>query len=365
MRKIQSFVLVALTLLAALATSPAQAADRAETVSRVRAQGINFLRNAQAADGSWTSSNTPGISGLVVRSLLESGLDADDPTVALGIKHLLTFVREDGGIYANGSIHRNYETCIVLMTLVQANADGRYDPIIKNADHFLRELQWDQGEGLESTDPGFGGAGYGKHERPDLSNTQFLIEALKTGGAGPDDPALQKALKFVSSTQNLESPHNTTKFAPLVNDGGHYYTSAAGGSSQAGTTANGGLRSYGSMTYAGLKSMIYAGLDMNDKRVKAAFQWISNNYTVRENPGLGQQGLFYYYHTLAKTLDVLKVEQLKDADGTEHDWRTDLVNKLDELQKSNGSWVNAADRWYESDPNLVTAYALLALSHCD
>jgi squalene-hopene/tetraprenyl-beta-curcumene cyclase len=29
-----------------------------------------------------------------------------------------------------------------------------------------------------------------------------------------------------------------------------------------------------------------------------------------------------------------------------------------------GSWVNENPRWMEGDPNLVTAYALLALAYC-
>ena len=44
------------------------------------------------------------------------------------------------------------------------------------------------------------------------------------------------------------------------------------------------------MTYAGLKSMIYAGLKQDDVRVKAAVGYIAKNYTVDENPGQGQRG---------------------------------------------------------------------------
>lgn len=341
------------------------AAELSDDVQQLRKSAVGFLRNTQEDDGSWTSSTAPGISGLVVRSLLESGLSPEDPVVARGLAHLRSFVQKDGGIYYPSTTHRNYETCIALMAFEAANTDGQYDQLIAGARKFLEKLQWDQGEGLESSDTAFGGAGYGSHERPDMSNTQFLIEALKTAGAANDDPALQKALKFVSRCQNLESPHNTTEFASKINDGGFYYTVAAGGESKAGLTDNGGLRSYGSMTYAGLKSMIYAGLKQDDPRVKAAFDWISKNYTLRENPGVGQQGLFYYYHTLAKTLDVMKIDKLTDGQGQQHAWRSDLVKRLAELQKSNGSWVNPQDRWNEGDPNMVTAYSLMALSHCD
>ena len=179
-----------------------------------------------------------------------------------------------------------------------------------------------------------------------------------------DDPAIQKALVFVSRTQNLESEFNTTPFASKVNDGGFYYTPAAGGTSQAGTTPDGGLRSYGSMTYAGLKSMIFAGVDEKDKRVKAATEWIRRHYTLKENPGMGLMGLYYYFHTFAKALDAMQVDEFKDDQGTAHNWRAELVNQLAELQNENGSWTNTQKRWYESDPNLATAYALLALSYC-
>lgn len=336
-----------------------------EMLAAVREQAVNFLRTSQNDDGSWTTADAPGISGLVVTSLLQSGLPVTDPAVRNGLAHLEGFIQDDGGIYSADGYHRNYETCIAMIAFQAANADGRYDGALRNAETFLRGLQWDEGEGLESADPAYGGAGYGSHERPDMSNTQFLLEALKSVGTGPDDPAIQKALVFVSRSQNLESEHNTTPFAAKIDDGGFYYTPAAGGTSQAGQTPDGGLRSYGSMTYAGLKSMIYAGLTPEDQRVAAALDWIKRHYSLSENPGMGNQGLFYYYHTFAKTLSVLGVDHLVDADGERHDWRRELVEQLDRLQKPNGSWVNLASRWYEGDPNLVTAYVLMALSHCE
>lgn len=334
-------------------------------LKRSRQRAINYLRNAQADDGSWTAPQATGITALVVTAVIRSGLSADDPMVAKGLKHLESFIQKDGGIYFSKSNHRNYETCISLLAFHAANKNGRYTKTIAHAETFLRKLQWDEDEGLNRSDTGYGGAGYGGHKRPDLSNTQFLIEALKTAGVKANDPAMKKALFFVSRAQNLETEHNTTKFAAKVNDGGFYYTPAAGGTSQAGLTPNGGLRSYGSMTYAGLKSMIYAGLTPKDRRVKAAFDWIRRFYTVSENPGLGQQGLYYYYHTFAKALSALKVDRLVDADGKQHDWRRELAEKLAALQTDSGAWVNKASRWYEGDPNLATAYALMALSYCE
>ena len=129
------------------------------------------------------------------------------------------------------------------------------------------------------------------------------------------------------------------------------------------TDSNGGLRSYGSMTYAGLKSMIHAGLKPDDPRVKAASEYIARNYTLEENPGMGQAGLFYYYQTFAKALSLIGKPTFVDSAGQSHDWKADLVSALAKRQGADGSWVNPADRFMEGDPNLVTAYGLLALAH--
>ncbi|MEC9374167.1 MAG: hypothetical protein VYC34_10000, partial [Planctomycetota bacterium] len=54
------------------------------------------------------------------------------------------------------------------------------------------------------------------------------------------------------------------------------------------------------------------------------------------------------------------------ADGAttdSRDWANDLIDRLAELQKEDGSFENLHDRWMEGDPVLVTAYALLALQH--
>ncbi len=75
------------------------------------------------------------------------------------------------------------------------------------------------------------------------------------------------------------------------------------------------------MTYAGLKSMIYAGVDKDDQRVKAAVEWARQHYTLDENPGLGDAGLYYYFHTFAKALDAMGQPTVVDDEGVEHDWR--------------------------------------------
>lgn len=338
----------------------------AGALKTARQKGAAFLKTSQSEDGSWTSPEAPGVTGLVAFGMLAGGTPAGDPALVKALKHLETFIQPDGGIYFPKSHHSNYETAICVMVFSAANQGGKYDALLAKADKYLRGLQWDESEKTDKADPKFGGAGYGRTgDRPDLSNTVFFLEALQAAGAKKDDPAVQKALVFLSRCQNLETEHNATPFASKVNDGGFYYTPAAGGNSQAGNNPDGGLRSYGSMTYAGLKSMVFAGLTAEDQRVQAALTWIKKFYSVTENPGLGQQGVYYYFQMFAKALSTLNVDYLEDAQGKKHDWRKELAEHVFSVQQANGSWVNTNARWMEGDPNLSTAYALMALKYCD
>jgi len=349
--------------------APAFAADEAKPVAELREQAINravdFLRtHGQAKDGSYSSAAGPAVSALVNTALLRCGRSPDDPMIASGLKYISSFVQPDGGIYQPGTNYKNYETCLAIVCFERANRGGKYDTLLAAADRFVKGIQWDESESHDRTSVNYGGAGYGKSKRPDLSNTSFLMDALKATGTGADDEAMKKALIFVSRCQNLESEHNTTEFPAKNNDGGFYYTPAGGGSSQAGKTESGGLRSYASMTYAGLKSMIYAGVGPDDPRVQAALTWLKKNYSLESNPGMGDAGLFYYYTTFAKALDALGQETFVDEQGKPHQWRDELARELAARQRADGSWLNDNARWMEGDPNLVTAYGLLALSYC-
>jgi squalene-hopene/tetraprenyl-beta-curcumene cyclase len=245
---------------------------------------------------------------------------------------------------------------------------------------YLKGLQWSpstpgagpKGEKvIDEKNPWFGGWGYGSKGRPDGSNTQMAMEALQNAGLSKDDPAFQNSLKFITRMQN-NSETNDQPWAG--NDGGFVYTPANNGESFAGesTTPDGQrlLRSYGSMTYAGLKSMIYAGLTKDDPRVKAAWDWIKKTYTVDVNPGMPanhpqqgdvrKHGLYYYYHTMARALNAYDEPTIDTPEG-KRDWRVDLANKLMSLQSQDGSWAGEK-RWMEDNPVLVTSYTVQALS---
>ena len=338
--------------------------DRLEMLRK----GIDYLRMVQGENGSFSASPRSGIGPTIVVTigLIDSGLPVTDPTVASALDFLSKAIQEDGGIYSPGGRIASYESCLALLCFHLANkaaGDNRFAKTIANAERFIRDQQYSEKNGTSKDDVYYGDLGYGNKTRPDLSNTQFFVETLHELGAGADDEAIQRALVFVSRCQNLESQHNTTAMAGKNPDGGFFYTCAGDGESPAGEV-NGGLRSYGSITYAGLKSLIYAGVDANDPRMKAAAGWIRENYTTEENPGLGQRGLYYYYHTMSKALSALKSETFTDSDNRKHFWKGELIETLKTAQKDDGSWANENRMWMENDPNLVTGYVLIVLANC-
>lgn len=367
-RRLVVAALVAAPLAGLTAPVIAQEAPQPKrTREEMVAKAVEYLRTkGQQSDGSYSASPRTGqaVTALVTTALMRSGVAPSDPVVLKSLKLLEAHVQPDGSIANPKSPLQNYETSIAVMCFAEANRDGRYDAILKNADKYLKEQIFDEADGKEKSDTYYGGSGYGGTSRPDLSNTSFLVEALKSTGNDENSQAIQKALAFVSRCQNLESEHNSLAFAAKNPDGGFIYNPIGEGSSEAGKTDNGGLRSYGSMTYAGLKSMIYAGLKKDDKRVKAAVKWLQNHYDLDSNPGVGQAGLYYYYSTLGKALEVMGESTITDAKGTEHNWRKELIAELAERQKEDGSWVNTDSKWMEGDANLVTGFALLTLANC-
>ena len=334
-------------------------------------RAVNYLKSKQNPDGSWSSQQSIGITGVVVTGLLKCDVDANEKPTAEGLKYIEGLVNPKAGHIAGNDPQlglQNYVTSVNLMALTAADRDERYKNVIGNSTQFLKGLQWDDSEGKGMESDYYGGAGYDSKSRPDMSNTQFFLEALHDAGVPASDPAMKKALVFVSRCQNLKSEHNSAPWAGKINDGSFIYSAAAGGQTKSTTTEDGGLVGYGSMTYAGIKSMIYAGVTKDDERVKTAIQWIRNYYTTESNPGMppqrDKQGLYYYYHTMGKTLDLLGDDKVIDKEGKTHYWRNDLFEALAKRQRPDGSWTNESDRWMEGDPNLVTGYALMALSYC-
>ena len=346
---------------AALALPTAQAANAmdAELQRRARravAGGLHYLRGQQAEDGSLLKS--VGITALALRAFLESHEnynESDGAFITRQVDYLLANVKSDGSISATLQA-TSYNTAVAMNALA-ATRNPKYDAVITAARKFLLHHQIDEEEGYKPDHRYYGGIGYGGDERPDLSNVYMALEGLKATATDPKDPVWQKALVFVNRSQN-RSESNDQKWA--ANDGGFAYMPGSNPPEY-----ENGTSSYGGMTAAGLLSLLFAGADKTDPRVQAAYKWMTANYTLDANPGTTKKhGLFYFYNAFAKVMSAYGEDTFTDAKGQKHNWRNELVQKLLSLQAADGSWANRdSNAWWEDRPQLVTAWAVIALEH--
>ena len=353
----------------------ADAGDPSQLAQATADKALAYLKSQQKPDFGWQDeADPPALTALVLRAFIsDDQYDAGQPFLEKGYEKLLSYQVNGGGIYKDTLAC--YNTAIAISALAESKKDA-YRAVMLKALDYLRSLQWsDKISGVpeqlrtqSNQDVKTGGFGYGKGSRPDLSNTQMALDALHDAGLKPDDPAFAAALQFVSRCQNFSETNNQPWAG---DDGGFIYTPANGGQSPAGEfigiAGRRMLRSYGSMTYAGLKSMIYAGLSHDDPRVKAAWDWISRNFTVDINPGMealgpenAQGGLYYYFYTMARALGAYGQPVIVDPQGGRHDWRLALIRKLATLQRPDGSFVGQR-KWMEDNPVLVTAYTVMVL----
>ncbi len=331
-------------------------------------KGLAYLKEQQKPNGSWSNQDYPALTAMPLIAFHRdpSGQYKDKPEfLQKGHDFIRQHAKPDGGIYAKGL--SLYNTSLGLMALL-ANNDPKDEPLITKAREFIVEQQ-----ASDMANPALnGGIGYGptgvspKRKHPDLDNTVVALEALRTyKNARPNveiaagkDLDWDAAIGFITRTQNLPSHNPDGSKDPKDKGGFIYYPGFSNADPADGPKA---LRSYGTMTYAGLLSFIYADMKKDDPRVTAALDWLRSNYTLEENPGMGRQGLFYYYHLMSKALASAGVDKLDTAEGKKIDWTRDLALKLVNTQNADGSWVNDTARWMEKDPVLVTSYCVLAL----
>src|SRR5262245_29345264 len=353
-----------------------QKPDKAQLEQAV-ARGAEFLLS-QVIEGGWGygGQRDAGITAMALGGLLSVPEPRPAKVQAAALKALDWLLSLQ---HADGSIHEgqlaNYVTSACVQALAKSGRPQDLAAIVKARD-FLKALQADEANGYAPGDRFYGGVGYGDDEKPDLSNMQHALEALRTAGVPTSDPAFQKAIVFLQRCQNRSESNDLV----VVRDGETFTSGNDGGAIYAPADSKAGFvelpdgkrvpRSYGSMSYALLKCYLFAGLSKDDPRVQAVWKWVRENYTLDVNPGFqastdpaaSYQGLFYYFNTMAKALALFGEERITDAAGQAHEWRSELSGRLLAMQRPDGSWINAnASRWYEGNPVLATSYALLAL----
>ena len=362
------------------ATSKAVAMDAAHRAKaeKLIAGGVKWLLTQKEAGGGWSlggGAARPAVTAMVIKTLLQHpDYGAKHAVVKKAFDVLLSYKQKDGGIYDPKQGQQNYTTALAVMAMTVAK-DPKHTAALRNAVKYLKGLQIvpgstsPDGGKIDKNHSALGGVSYGKHGRPDLSNVGMWAQALRDAGVKPDDPIWEHTVTFVTRTQNL-SETNPMAWAKGAPGGGFIYAPGIRGSPNEGQSmalkgpGGRGLRSYGTMTYVGFKSMLYAGVDRKDVRVRAAFRWIQKHWTLETNPNMpkvrSKQGLFYYYHVFAKALRAWGKPEITTPDGKKHKWRHELIDQLAKIAKADGRWQGDT-RWYEDMPVLATCYGVLAL----
>ena len=328
-------------------------------------KGVKFLLAKQADDGHWSDAQMPALTALPLWALSScAAVKSEELRVkSEGVRKkaaafVLATQRPDGGFYVpkpgrGGSGLGNYNTSVCLSAL--------FDSGLAPKDALLKARTYIASSQLEGDDTMAGGFGYDKVSRrryADLSNTSYAMSAMaktasleefRTDGKR-SDINWDAALKFVENLMKTEGP----------DAGGAAYNERT---PQAGTTTNTAgkvhLRAYGSMTYAAVLSMCSAKLSRGDPRVRQSLEYLAKYWSVDENPGMGSQGLYYFYDIMARALAAAGVDNVGG-----HDWKSELSAKVMSLQKADGSWANDNNRFWEADPVLCTSFALIVLNLC-
>ena len=351
-----------LTAVLALVASLAWA-DLNEDIAAAVARGVAYLESRQAADGHFSDAQMPALTALPLWAFVSGGKGRTDQA-RRAAQFVLGTQRPDGGFYVpkpgrGGSGLGNYNTSVCMSALFESG--------LAPTKAILDARTYIAGSQLTGDDTMAGGFGYDRASRrryADLSNTSYALDAMRRTEKAEDfrpkgetraDVDWEKAIRFV---QNLQEQSGARA-------GGAAYNQRT---AQAGTATNRSgrveLRAYGSMSYAAVLSMCHAKLTKGDPRVRSALSYCSKYWTVDENPGMGSQGLYYYYDVLSRALSVAGVDEIDQPDGSKVNWRAALAAKLLALQRPDGSWQNDNNRFWENDPVLATSFAILSLALC-
>lgn len=317
------------------ATAPLVHADiDAITVQRSIDRGVEYLRKSQTQRGGWReySGYNCGLTALCTLAWINAGVSRQDPDVVRAMEYLRTFPPED--VYS-----------VSLQTLVFCAVGALEDvPRIRRNVQWLAELQKPAGNRFA------GGWGYSRTRgHGDQSNSQFAVLAL---GAAAE--------------RGIEVPREVFEAAASY---WHQMQFPSGGWSY-----STGLRASGSMTCAGIGSLIICGSslsdledggaarldccgdDPGDEAVDRGLEYLSSIFTMQANPG-GEMLTYFYYLYAVERVGRLSGRRLIGN----RDWYREGAERLVGLQDQfQGFWQGGGI--VESNRDVATSFALLFLS---
>ena len=311
----------------------ARAEIDATSVQRSIDRGIAYLRKTQGNRGGWEEygGQSCGLSSLCTMALLNAGVSRDDPDIVRAMRYLRGFEPKE-----------TYSVALQTLVYCQLGAAGDLPRIRRNVEWMIRSQKqvgtpdrigsWDYGGGRGSGDP---------------SNAQFALLAL---GAAQD-----RGIEIASEVFQRSYDYWINR---QQSEGGWAYGR--------------GRRTSGSMTCAGIASVIIAGNRLgtdasanqirccgggsqDEDAIEAGLGWLARNFTLQVNPGGDSMTKFYYLYALERVGRLSGRRFIGD-----HDWYREgaeyLISIQDEFQ---GFWSNVGSM---ENNNVATSFALLFLS---
>ena len=330
------------TLLVTLAFPVAQAMPddiSPEEVRKAIDGGVRYLKGQQQSNGSFggfIGHGPAGISALCTLALLNAGVPIDDPDMQKALKFLQTDTP------ANNSGVQTYTTSLQTMVFAQADPK-RFRPDI------LRNVGWLQAAQIQSGSYRGSWRYKTNPERGDNSNSQFALLALHE-----------------AERVGVRVSDHTWKLAQ------EYWQRAQHDDGSFGYGADKSEHSYGSMTCAGIASLVIASGRVREgdaqvrgeqilccqenesdaDRIERALQWLGRNFAVSYNPGNGDMWRYYYLYCLERVGRLTARRFIGN-----HDWYREGTASL---LASKGALSN---HWKgDGDPRVATCMALLFLA---
>jgi hypothetical protein len=339
------------SLLLALPGPAAQAELTTEQVRRSLDRAIGYLRREQLKRGHWAElaqgGYHGGVTALCTLALLESGVDAEDPTVRRALNHLR-------------SVDAKKTYVVALQTMVFCRAGQ-----VADRARIRENIRWLESAQNTSNGDDHGAWGYSGGPGTDNSNSQFAVLALheaEQAGFQVQPRTWQLALGYWRRAQNTNGSWGYNVRSP----------------------------GRGSMTCAGIASLVIAmdsqgeggamvddgqcvcGTAVLDERVDRAIAWLGRNFSVTRNPdetasgpqiGGNSRWLFYYLYGVERVGRVTARRFFYSRDPRtklfrRHDWYREGADFLIRTQNADGSWKGDIPQY----PHIATSLALLFLS---
>lgn len=334
--------------------------------------GVSWLISRQGNDGGWHSETYGALrDGAATTALVLYAMShlPDDQRgrhrerLQRGYAFLQKGIRKKGYVCAPDGT-ADYPTYGSAMTLVAAPRLGLSVPKndAERLIEYLLEAQLTESRGFRPGDPNYGGwdmlggtGPRGQTSGTNVSVSSFSLEALGQSTHKDAKQAIERAAAWIDGCQNL------------AGDGGFVFHPEPDheGNKALWQDDDRRPRSYGTATCDGLRCLFLTGAARNDRRVRAAVDWLVKHPDVNAVPGFEKapahartwkEGLRYYYMFGLS----LVLPYLPETEAARR--RTALGAAIVGDQRDDGSWKNTSARMREDDSLIATCLALIGLA---